>query len=265
MITVQQLVDNARVRHAAFMRVAFPDGALLLFLNQYQREKLLELAGSIEALLGQAKQVATVIAGALVGSDAGVPYYITTSGDGWPVSSDAGVPYVDFTQPAIALDPFGQSGGQPGFPLPAEFIKLIHITAQSLYDSQMKVDIVSESRRGSTPQRDLQVFVSGNRLVPNRVGVAPYSDRWLDVTSVTLSYVAMQTLAAMTDVITLPLQLVSVLEAALAERLAFACEASDKVNTAYFVQQRKDAEARIIDLADSILNEVTTSHVEFRG
>lgn len=247
------------------MRVAFPEGALLLFLNQYQREKLLELGDSIEPLVGQAKQIATVIAGALVGSDAGVPYYLTTSGDGWPVSSDAGVPYIDFTQPAIALDPFGLSGSQPGFPLPAEFIKLINITAQSLYDAQMKVDIITESRRGSTPQRDLQVFVSGNRLVPNRVGSAPFSDRWVDVTSVTLSYVAMQTLAAPTDIITLPLALVSVLEAALAERLAFACETADKVNTGYFVLQREKAEARMIDLADSILGEVTSSHVEFRG
>jgi hypothetical protein len=140
MLTVQQLVENARARHPAFTKLAWPDGALLLFLNTYQRTKLLELADSIEPLVGQAKQIASVIAGALVGSDAGVPYYITTSGDGWPVQNSGGVPYVDFTQPPIALDPFGATGGTPGFPLPTEFIRLINITAASNYDAQMQVE-----------------------------------------------------------------------------------------------------------------------------
>src|SRR4051812_40305686 len=147
-LTVQQLVENARVRHPAMMRVAFPDGALLLFLNTYQRRKLLDLSQEIEPLLSESRQIASVIAGALVGSDAGVPYYITTSGDGWPVQSEGGVPYVDFASSPIALDPFGASGSQPGFPLPTEFIKLIHVIAGTLYNASMKVDILPESRRG---------------------------------------------------------------------------------------------------------------------
>lgn len=264
MITVQQLVENARARHPAFTKLAWPDGALLLFLNTYQRTKLLELADSIEPLVGQAKQVASVIAGALVGSDGGVPYYITTSGDGWPVSSDAGVPYIDFTQPAIALDPFGASGGTPGFPLPAEFIRLINITAASLYDAQMQVEVMPESRRAAAPQRVLSVFISGNRIVPIRLGASPYSDRWIDVTSVTISYIAMQTLAAMTDNVTLPLQLVGLLEAALAERFAVASEISDRLRQ-NFIEERKRAEAAFAESADMILGEVTTSHVQFNG
>jgi hypothetical protein len=263
-VTVRQLVENARARHPAFTKLAWPEGALLLFLNTYQRTKLLELADSIEPLVGQARQIASVIAGALVGSDAGVPYYITTSGDGWPVQSDAGVPYVDFTQPAVALDPFGQSGGTPGFPLPAEFIRLINITAASLYDAQMQVEIIPESRRAAAPQRALLAFISGNRIVPVRVGVSPYSDRWIDVTSVTMSYVAMQTLAALADVLTLPLQLVGLLEAALAERFAVASEISDRLRQT-FIDERKQAEAAFAESAAMILDEVTTSHVQFNG
>jgi hypothetical protein len=118
------------------------------------------------------------------------------------------VPYVDFTQPPIALDPFGATGGTPGFPLPTEFIRLINITAASLYDAQMQVEVMPESRRAAAPQRVLAVFISGNRIVPIREGVSSLQRPWIDVVSVTISYIAMQTLAAMTDVVTLPLQLV---------------------------------------------------------
>lgn len=266
-ITVQQLVENARVRHPAMMRVAFPEGALLLFLNTYQRRKLLELGEDIEALIGEAKQIASVIAGALVGSDAGVPYYITTSGDGFPVSSDAGVPYVDFTGVPVALDPFGLTGGSPGFPLPTEFIKLIHVIAATLYSAAVKVDVLPESRRGASPQRALAVFLSGNRMVPIREGTPPYQDSWQDVTSVTVSYLAMQTLSAMTDVVTLPLQLVDCMEAALAERLAMAVPAAemDAVTKRGFTSDRVAAEAAAAAGALEILGEVTTSHVQFNG
>jgi len=266
-ITVQQLIENARVRHPAMMRVAFPEGALLLFLNQKQRTTLLKFGEKIEPLVGVARQVATVIAGALVGSDAGVPYYITTSGDGFPVGSDGGVPYVDFAGVPIALDPFGSSGGTPGFPLPAEFIKLINVTTATLYNAAQPVVILPEARRGASPQRELAVFVSGNRMVPIRQGAAPYSDRWTDVLSVSISYIAMQTLSALSDVLTLPLQLVDVLEAALAERLAMAvpaAEMSDRIRLS-FAQERENAEAEMMEAATEILGEVTTSHVIFNG
>lgn len=266
-LTAQQLVENARVRHPAMMRVAFPEGALLLFLNTYQRRKLLEMAEEIEALIGESRQIAAVIAGALIGSDAGVPYYVTTSGDGFPVSSDAGVPYVDFTGVPVALDPFGQSGGTPGFPLPAEFIKLIHVVAGTAYNASRRVDVLPESRRGASPQRSLAVFISGNRMVPIREGVPPYQDSWGEVTSVTLSYVAMQTLAALTDLIKLPLQLVDCMEAALAERLAMAvpsAEMSDMTKRG-FTSDRVAAESAAAAGALEILGEVTTSHVQFNG
>lgn len=266
-ITVQQLIENARVRHPAMMRVAFPEGALLLFLNTYQRRKLLELAEEIEPIIGVSRQVAAVIAGTLVGSDGGVPYYITTSGDGFPVQSDGGVPYFDFTGVPIALDPFGLSGGTPGFPLPTEFIKLIHIIAGTLYNAAMRVDVMPESRRGASPQRSLAAFISGNRIVPIREGVSPYQDSWGDVTSITLSYVAMQTLAATTDLLTLPLQLVDCMEAALAERLAMACPPTemDVATKRLFTADRVAAETSAAEGALEILGEVTTSHVEFMG
>lgn len=266
-ITVQQLIENARVRHPAMMRVAFPEGALLLFLNQYQRMKLLELGDEIEPLIGEARQVASVIAGSLIGSDGGVPYFITTSGDGWPVLSDAGVPYFDFTSLPIALDPFGLTGSTPGFPLPAEFIKLINVTTATAYNAAQPVTILPESRRAASPQRDLACFVSGNRLVPIRQGAAPYSDRWTDVTSVSVSYIAMQTLVAVTDVLKLPLVLVSLLEAALAERLAFAVplnEMSERLKLT-FASERVAAEAAVREAAGEILGESMTSHVQFNG
>lgn len=266
-LTVQQLIENARVRHPAFMRVAQPDGALLVFLNQRQRTTLLKFGQEIEPLIGQARQVATVIAGALVGSDGGVPYYVTTSGDGFPVQDDTGVPYVDFTGVPIALDPFGESGGTPGFPLPAEFIKLINVTVATLYNAAQPVVILPESRRSASPQRELAVFVSGNRIVPIRQGAAPYSDRWTDVLSVAVSYIAMQTLSALTDVITLPLQLVDVLEAALAERYAMAVPATEMNDRTRqnFIDERQRAEDAMKDAAAEILGEVTTSHVIFNG
>jgi hypothetical protein len=71
------------------------------------------------------------------------------------------VPYVDFTQPPIALDPFGRRAAQPGFPLPTEFIKLIHVIAGTLYNASMQVDILPESRRAASPQRSLAAFISG--------------------------------------------------------------------------------------------------------
>lgn len=266
-MTVLQLIENARVRHPAMMRVAFPDGALLLFLNQRQRTTLLKFGEEVEPLVGQAQQVATVIAGALVGQVAGVPYYVTTSGDGYPVQSVGGVPYVDFTQLPISLDPFGATGSQPGFPLPTEFIKLINVVASSAYNAAMPVAILAESRRAASPQRTLAVFISGNRLVPIRQGALPFSDAWTDVLSVTVSYIAMQTLALMTDLITLPLQLIDVLEAALAERLALAVpanEMSDAIRR-QFTSERVDAEARMKDAAALVLSEVTQSHVQFNG
>jgi hypothetical protein len=249
------------------MRVAFPEGALLLFLNQRQRTTLLKLGEDVEPLIGQSREVATVIAGALVGSDGGVPYYITTSGDGFPVQDDGGVPYVDFTGVPIALDPFGESGSTPGFPLPAEFIKLTNVTAATLYNAALRVNVLREAMRPGPPVRELAVFVSGNRMVPIRQGIAPYSDRWTDVVSVTVSYIAMQTLSAVTDVLTLPLQLVDLLEAALAERLAMAVPANEMNDRTRqtFVDERGAAEAAIKEAAAEILGSVTTSHVQFNG
>lgn len=267
MITVGQLIENARVRHPAFMKVQMPDGAILLFLNQYQRMKLLELGAEIEPLVGEARQVATVISGSLIGSDEGVPYFITTSSDGWPVQSDGGVPYFDFSGVPIALDPFGESGSTPGFPLPAEFIKLIDVTAATLYSAALPVDIIPESRRNAGARRDLACFVSGNRLVPVRQGASPFTDAWQDVLSVSVSYVAMQTLAAKTDVITLPLSLVSLLEAALAERFAFSVpltEMSEAMKRT-FTAERVAVEQSVKDAAEEILGEATTSHVQFNG
>jgi len=222
--TVQQLIEQARVRHPLFMRVAFPDGALLAFLNQKQRTVLLKMSEELEPLVGQAQQVAAVVTGALVGIDAvGAPYYLTTSGTGYPVLVDPSAPnapYIDSSGVPIALDPFGATGSTPGFPLPTDFVRLKHVVAATIYDNAVRVEVNPERQRGASPQRELQVFVSGNRLVPIRQGVSPFSDRWTDVTSLTVSYIAMQTPLPLSDVLTVPTVMLEVLEAPLAERLA---------------------------------------------
>jgi hypothetical protein len=208
MLTVQQLVENARARHPAFTKLAWPDGALLLFLNTYQRTKLLELADSIEPLVGQAKQIASVIAGALVGSDGGVPFYITTSGDGWPVQNlTAAYPMSISRSRRSHWIRSAHFGRQPGFPAADR----IHPADQHHRRVALRCADAGRDDAGvaasSCTTAVLSAFISGNRIVPIRLGAAPYSDRWIDVTSVTMSYIAMQTLDALTDVLTLPIQL----------------------------------------------------------
>lgn len=265
-MTAKQLIEQARIRHVAFLKLQLPDGALVLALNELQRSALLTFSDAIEPLLSQARQVAAVVTGALVGvDDGGVPYYLTGSGDGYPVQSDGGVPYIDFTGVPIALDPFGVSGSTPGFPLPDEFIKMINVTAATLFNAALQVDVVSESRRAATPLRTLAVFISGNRLVPIREGVSPYSDSWSSVTSVALSYIAMQTITALTDVVTLPAQINAALVAALAERFAFGVEGMSTADRRYFTEEKLRAETQMLEAADMILGEVTSGHVQFNG
>jgi hypothetical protein len=70
----------------------------------------------------------------------------------------------------------------------------------------------------------------------------------------------------MTDVLTLPLQLAGLMEAALAERFAIAAEGISATGCRQsFIDDRKAAEAAFAESADMILGEVTTSHVQFNG
>lgn len=232
-VSARQILEEARTQDARFFSLNVPDGALLLTLNTTQRNLLLQYGSSVEGLLDQSVQVAAVVSGGLVGIDpaTGLPYYITTQGSGYAVQNAGTVsvplPYFDFSQPAISLDPFGQSGGTPGFPLPTDLIKLIHIVAAFLDGRTTDVALIPERSRHHTNTHDLTVFLNGNRLIPvrgepaNASGI--YHDWWNSVTAITTSYIGMTTLSDLTTVLTIPVVLHAALVAAVAALLARTC------------------------------------------
>lgn len=264
MARVRDLIDEAQSRHWAFPGQKTPPGAMLLYLNRKARELLLRAAQSIEPLVGEARTVASVIAGALVGDDgAGNPVFSTTETDGFPVFKDAlGNPYFDFSGTPATTDPFGQSGGTPGWPLPANFVKVI--AASVIYDQgrHAQLDIVMERQRHGEPGvRDLTAFVNGNRLVPCRIDTLGSGDGWDTVTAVSLSYVRFDKLTSLDGVLTVPEVLIGALVACLAEQLAVASKQVPPIEKRGFVDARKEAEDMLLAVADEILGDVRTDHV----
>lgn len=272
--TPQEIIDSARIRHWTFSQLQGGDGAAFLYLNQRLRTHVAQHGAKIEGLVGTSMtyDLAT-IDGLLVAESSGVPVYTTTYGDGWPVHDDGGVPYVDFTEPAIAVDPFGVNGGTPGFPLPGEMIRLIAVSL--LYSTPpgllLPCDVIPEGQRFSAqPGRNPTAFVSGNRLVPN----LPFypgssstnsSDRWFTVSQVFISYVALQTLANLTDPLNLPAVLVDALIADMAAYLAYQakdCPAADKKD---FAAEALRCTQLIKDGALDMLNEPLNSNVHYLG
>jgi hypothetical protein len=272
MTTVRDLLDEALTRHWSFLEQRTPPGAAMLFLNRRQRKLLLEHAASVEGLVTSSRQVAAVVAGALVGVDAtGVPQYITTTGDGYAVSLDpSGVPYIDTALDPIALDPFGLTGSTPGFPLPASFVKAVAATLLFQNGDRGPLTIVREGDRLDSPQgRDAAAFVNGNRLVPIRHtinGAAVTSDLWSDVAAVALSYIAAQTFAALTDVVTLPDTLVEALVAGLAEQMALAAKPQHVSlgEKAMFTATRVESEKALRLAGDRILGDLVDDTILFR-
>lgn len=273
-VSVQSLVDNARIRHWAFTDLQLGDGALLLYINQRLRTHLANYGAAIEGLVGTSMQYAlTTIGGVLIALDSGgIPVYATTYQDGFPVQFDGGgVPFIDTSSPPISTDPFGQHGGTPGFPLPADMIRLIDVTL--VYSSPtgqlIPCEVVPEAKRLLVmPGRDPVAFVSGNRLVPlfPFVGAVNNSaDRWFSVTAIQISYVAAQSLAALTDLLNLP----SVLgEAMIADLACFMAYQSKTVATAEKVEFAAEAgrcAGLIANAALEMLHEPESDSVVYRG
>lgn len=227
--TVQQIIDSARIRHWAFADVALGDGAVLLYLSQRLRTHLAIHGATIEGLVGTTMtyQIATVN-GLLIAEVNGIPQYTTTYQDGWPIHVDpiTGIPYYDTSEPMIATDPFGIHGGTPGFPLPSDMVRLtsVVLTLSLPPALQIPCDVRQEGNRlQMQPGRNPIAFVSGNRLVPLLAYASPNAnsgDRWFNVQSLIMGYVALPTLQSLTDVLNLPSVLAEALIADAAELLA---------------------------------------------
>ena len=238
--TVRGLIDSARTRHWAFSDLQAGDGPALLFLNSRLRTHLAQHGAKIEGLVGTAMQYSVPMAGATllvtnsgsilvtkwgvplsVNTGVGIPAVGNAYEDGWAIHvTPGGVPYVDFSEPAIATDPFGLNGGQPGFPLPTDMIRLIAVSLS--YNSNpatfIPCDVFTESERFSMmPSRNPAAFVSGNRLVPMLpLSSGNEANRWFNVSAITISYVGVQQLQALDDVINYPIVLTEALIADLA-------------------------------------------------
>ncbi len=271
--TVQAIVDSARIRHWAFADSQVGDGALLLYVNQRLRTHLSAYGAKIEGLVGTTMEydLATV-AGLLVAEVAGVPQYTTAYQDGWPIHLDgSGVPYYDTSEPQIATDPFGEHGGTPGFPLPNDMIRLIAVALT--YDNPpgmlMPCMVVPEASRFSTlPGRNPSAFVSGNRLVPlfpYATGTENTGDRWFSVASIQISYVAVQTLSALSSVLNVPTVLAEALIADVAAFLAYQSKAMTGAERAAFANEAARVAKQISDSALDMLNEPQQSSVQYRG
>jgi hypothetical protein len=262
--TAQGLIEEARTRNPGFRNTGMPDGALLLALNTKQRTLLSQYADAIAPIVGQSVQTAAQVAGSLVGvSPAGVPQYITTIGVGYPVTFSAnGVPIFSQLGASVNLDPYGVSGGVPGFPLPDDCVRLVWVSAIFADNSQADVAIVPERSRYQMTQPDLACFINGNRLVPIRFTntaqptVAP--DWWTQVTSVITSYLAMQTLTSLAQVLTIPAFLHEPLIAHIAYTLALNTEG---VKPDFYLTQSKDADAALLSAGRDLLGSVTQTSV----
>lgn len=253
--TLRYLIDSARTRHWSFSNLPVGDGPALLYLTQRVRTRLAMHGAAIEGLVGKAMQytvpllpaallvtnggsiITTNLGIALtVGIAPGQPQLGAAYQDGWPIHiTPGGDLYVDFTEPPIAGDPFGLNGGIPGFPLPEEMVRLIQVSLG--YNSNpatlIPCDVVTESQRFSAmPSRNPACFISGNRLVPCLpLDANNQADRWFTVSTLSISYVGVETYTSLDDPINFPAVLVEGLIADCAVFLANnskACPPGDK-------------------------------------
>lgn len=265
--TAQAVLDQARIRHPTFAEAEMPEGALLLFLNQRQRSLLVQAGDHVGPLVTTTADIATTISGTLVGSESGVPVYQTTYEDGWPVLlDDSGVPYFDFTTPKIAGDPFGENGGTIGFPLPDNFVSVQAVTLAYTSGLLGPVDIIPERARHEHAQgRNPAVFISGNRLIP----VLPTSatrgrGEWADVSTITLSYIALPSLSSLSDTLLVPDAVVEVLVADTAALLAMRAKGLSIGERQAFKAEAQEMAARLAEGRD-IVGDVSTSQVLYSG
>lgn len=273
MFTAQQIVDAARTRHWSFADLQVGDGAALRFLNTRQRVQLAQHGAKIEGIVGTSMTYAIqTVAGLLVAYLNGVPTFSTTYQDGWPVHvTGGGVPYIDTSEAPVAQDPFGAHGGTPGFPLPTDYVRMIAVAL--VYNSspglQLPCDVITEEQRFSwLPGRNPAAFVSGNRLVPlmpNSGANNNTGDRWFNVTSLQMSYVAVQALTSLADVLRLPEVLCEALIADLAVFFGLQSPKADTADKAAFAEEAKERRITIDAAALDMLNTPVQESVLYRG
>lgn len=254
------IIEEARIRDSRFYNVNIPDGAILLYLNTKQRTLLLQLSDAIQPFISRSETITTTVSGAMVGFDglnANTPYYITTTGTGYPIGFSAGTPYVDSTALPIAYDPFGVNGGTPGFPFPVDMIKLIAVQATFSDGTRTDVDVVPERSRNMNPAHNVSAFINGDRLVPIRIGLSPYQDHWTNVTSISASWVGMEYLHAIADKISLPTSMHEALIAGLVAFLASGCKELSAGERSAYQESAKQAEAMVLSIGRDMLGQIT--------
>lgn len=268
MLIAQELIDGARLRHWSFADTVLGDGAAVLFLNQRLRTLLLRYRNALRPLVNVTAQSAAVVTGILVGVDAaGVPYYVTTVADGWPVHVDGtGVPYIDVTEAQIALDPFGRSGGTPGFPLPADAIALFSLSVVYKDGSTGDVDVVDEALRNhGPPGHNPAAFISGNRVIPIRPSQPGGQDIWMSVTAVQTNYLPLPSIAALSDVVAIPTVLAEVVIADLCELFATQSPKCPAAAVVKFAADARRAEADLDTIALDVVGDMQVSSVIYEG
>ena len=270
-VTVAEIIDAARTRHWSFSDTLLGDGAAVLFLNARQRVHLANHGAQIEGLVGTSMSYATALnsTGALVVLVGGVPTYGTTYQDGYAMHVDGtGALYIDTAEATIAADPFGLHGGTPGFPLPTDFVRLINVALTYTGGVVIPCDVVPERSRHTTlPGRNPTAFVSGNRLVPlfpNTIATNNTGDRWYNVTNIQISYVAIQTLATLADVMTLPAVLCEALTADLAALFAGQSQKCSAPERAFFVGEAQRCAAMVAAASLDLLASPQMSSVLYR-
>lgn len=270
MTLVSDLIAAARVRHWSFTDVELGDGAAVLFLNQRQRTHLAQHGAQIEGIVGTSMQytIGLTPGQAIVALVSGVPTYSTGVADGFPVHVNGnGVPYINTADVPIAGDPFGASGGTPGFPLPADMVRLINVALVYTNNQVIPCDVIPERARHTwLPGRNPACFVSGNRLVPLLpVSTGNTNDRWNNVLAVQISYVAIQTLAGLSDVLALPAVLCEALTADLALLLAMQSRETDAATRSFFSAEAQRSANAIADASLNLIESAQQSAVLYRG
>lgn len=269
MTLVSELIAAARVRHWSFTDVELGDGAAVLFLNQRQRTHLAQHGAQIEGIVGTSAQYTIGLSPrqAIVAMVNGVPTYSTGVADGFPVHLAAGVPYINTSDVPIAGDPFGASGGTPGFPLPADMVRLINVALVYTNNQVIPCDVIQERARHTwLPGRNPACFVSGNRLVPLLpLSTGNTNDRWNNVLSIQISYVAIQTLAALSDVLTLPAVLCEALTADLALLFAMQSKETDAATRSFFSAEAQRSANAIAEASLNLIESAQQSAVLYRG
>lgn len=268
--TGREIIDSARSRHWSFTDLVLGDGAALLFLNQRLRTQLAAHGAQIEGLVNTSIEYAiSNVNGELLGDLelVGVTNYAVVIVSSTGVVS---ITYLPTFDPTIGGDPVDVYGGNPGFPLPAEMVRLIGVSL--VYNTPglwIPCDVIPESQRFTTlPGRNPTVYVSENRLIPLLAfaGTSQNSgDRWFNVTRMRISYVPLQTLTALDDLLNIPAVLVESLVADTVVYLANQSKACDKNDKAGFREEAAQCQSAVADASLDLLRTPMVRSVLYKG